>query len=127
MSKNQKSTRKSLSESVAKKLVLNELIKEKYANFSEFLGEIDFGTFSHTITLQEYQQSALKHAIIALKLYMGDINQNHSDYAQIEAFNDNADSLLRAYRTYQRQNLITPIERSDINRVKSYLLYKHWL
>ena len=125
MSKNQKP--KSMSASVAKKLVLNEIIKANYKDFSEFLGEIDFGTFSHTITLQEYQQSALKHALIALKLYMGDINQNHSNYAQIEIFNDNAKSLLLAYRTYQRQNLITPIELSDINRVKSYLLYKHWL
>ena len=119
MSKNQKP--KSMSESVAKKLVLNEIIKENYKNFSEFLGEIDFATFSHSITLQEYQQSALKHALIALKLYMGDISQNHSDYAQIEAFNDNADSLLRAYRTYQRQNLITPIERSDINRASFWM------
>lgn len=121
MSKAKNQKPKSMSESVAKKLVLNEIIKENYKDFGEFLGEIDFGTFSHTITLQEYQQSALKHALIALKLYMGDINQNHSDYAQIEAFNDNAESLLRAYRTYQRQNLITPIERSDINRASFWM------
>ena len=62
--------------------MLNEIIKENYKDFSEFLGEIDFGTFSHSTTLQEYQQSALKHGLIALKLYMGDINQNHRDCAQ---------------------------------------------
>ena len=121
MPKNQKSTRKSLSESVAKKLALNEIIKESYKDFGEFLQGLDFSAFSHSIALQEYQQAAIKNALIALKLYMGDINQNHSDYTQIEAFNDNAEALLRTYHAYQRQNLLSPIARNEINRASFWM------
>lgn len=112
---------KSLSKSVAKKLVLNEIIKENYKDFSEFLRELDFGTFSYSITLQDYQQAALKNALIALKLYMGDTDDNHKDLRNIERFADNALSLLDAYHTYQKQNLMPQIKRSEINRASFWM------
>lgn len=113
--------RKSISKSVAKKLVLNEIIKEKYKDFDEFLRELEFGTFSYSITLQDYQQTALKNALIALKLYMGDTDDNHKDLRNIERFQDNALSLLNAYHTYQKQNLMPQIKRSEINRASFWM------
>lgn len=117
MSKSQKS----LSKSVAKKLILSEIIKENYKDFDEFLRELDFGAFSYSITLQDYQQSALKNALIALKLYMGDIDDNHKDLRNIARFNDNALSLLDAYRTYQKQNLMPQINKREINRASFWM------
>lgn len=112
---------KSLRKSVAKKLVLNEIIKEHYKDFDEFLRELEFGTFSYSITLQDYQQAALKNALIALKLYMGDTEDNHKDLRDIERFQDNTLSLLNAYHTYQKQNLMPQIKRSEINRASFWM------
>ncbi|ETD22209.1 DEAD/DEAH box helicase family protein [Helicobacter macacae] len=112
---------KSLSKSVAKKLVLNEIIKEHYKDFDEFLRELEFGTFSYSITLQDYQQAALKNALIALKLYIGDTEDNHKNLRDIERFQDNALSLLNAYHTYQKQNLMPQIKRSEINRASFWM------
>lgn len=117
MSKKQKS----MSESVAKKLILNEIIKDNYKHFSEFLSELELSAFSHTISLQEYQQSALKCALIALKLYMGESAQNHSDETQIVKFKTSAQELLKAYHSYQRQNLSSLIDRNEINRASFWM------
>lgn len=117
MSKKQKS----MSESVAKKLILNEIIKDNYKYFSEFLSELELSAFSHTISLQEYQQSALKCALIALKLYMGEITQNHSNETQIVKFKTSAQELLKAYQSYQRQNLNSLIDRNEINRASFWM------
>lgn len=106
---------------MAKKLILSEIIKENYKDFDEFLRELDFGAFSYSITLQDYQQSALKNALIALKLYMGDIDDNHKDLRNIARFNDNALSLLDAYRTYQKQNLMPQINKREINRASFWM------
>ncbi|TQR53156.1 hypothetical protein DMC01_11835 [Campylobacter troglodytis] len=51
-----------MSENLAKKLVSNELIKQKNAEFSEFLEGLEFEKFSRSISLQDYQQGALKNA-----------------------------------------------------------------
>lgn len=117
----QQSIHKSMSESVAKKLVLNEIIKDNYKYFSEFLSELELSAFSHTISLQEYQQSALKCALIALKLYMGESAQNHSDEVQIVKFKTSAQELLKAYHSYQRQNLSSLIDRNEINRASFWM------
>ena len=41
-----------------KELILNKIISKKYNEFDNFLKGLDFKTFSHNITLQEYQQAA---------------------------------------------------------------------
>lgn len=101
--------------------MLNEIIKEHYKDFDEFLRELEFGTFSYFIALQDYQQVALKNALIALKLYMGDTEDNHKDLRNIEQFQDNALSLLNAYHAYQKQNLMPQIKRSEINRASFWM------
>ena len=121
MSKILKTKPKSLIESVGKKLVLNEIIKEKCAEFNESLQGLEFSAFSHSISLQDYQQAALKNALIALRLYMGKVRQNHSDCTQIEAFEYNASELLSEYHSYQRRNSMSLIKANEINRASFWM------
>ena len=66
-----KSTRVSLKNkaTLEKKLILKEILAPKIQNFESLFASLEFGSFSHTISLQEYQIAALKSAITALSLY----------------------------------------------------------
>ena len=82
-----------------KELILNKIISKKYNEFDNFLKGLDFKTFSHNITLQEYQQAAIKNALISLKLYT-----------------NNAEDLYFEYMQYKKENPALKIERKEINR-----------
>ena len=82
-----------------KELILNKIISKKYSEFNNFLKGLDFKTFSHNISLQEYQQASLKNALISLKLYT-----------------NNAEDLYFEYMQYKKENPAFKIERSEINR-----------
>ncbi|WP_307971903.1 DEAD/DEAH box helicase family protein [uncultured Brachyspira sp.] len=97
MYKKQQKTSKPTAEQ--KELILNKIISKKYNEFDNFLKGLDFKTFSHNITLQEYQQAAIKNALISLKLYM-----------------NNAEDLYFEYMQYKKENPALKIERNEINR-----------
>lgn len=65
-----------------KELILNKIISKKYNEFDNFLKGLDFKTFSHNITLQEYQQAAIKNALISLKLYTNNAEDLYFEYMQ---------------------------------------------
>lgn len=50
-------------------IFLERFIDERAAEFIEAFKDYEFEKFSHEISLQEYQQRALKNAIIALRLF----------------------------------------------------------
>ena len=79
-----------MSENLAKKLVSNELIKQKNAEFSEFLEGLEFKPFRIALAYKIISKVHLK--MLALRLYMG--KQNHRDYAEIELFENNASKFL---------------------------------
>lgn len=95
--KKQQKTSKATAEQ--KELILNKIISKKYNEFDNFLKGLDFKTFSHNITLQEYQQAAIKNALISLKLYT-----------------NNAEDLYFEYMQYKKENPALKIERNEINR-----------
>ena len=66
-----KSTRVSFKNkaTLEKKLILKEILAPKIQNFESLFAPLEFGSFSHSISLQEYQIAALKSAIVALSLY----------------------------------------------------------
>ena len=82
-----------------KELVLYKIISKKYSEFENFLKGIDFKTFSFDITLQEYQQAAIKNALISLKLYT-----------------NNAEDLYFEYMQYKKENPSFSIMQNQINR-----------
>lgn len=82
-----------------KELILNKIINKKYNQFDNFLKGIDFKTFSFDITLQEYQQAAIKNALISLKLYT-----------------NNAEDLYFEYTRYKNENPALSIMQNQINR-----------
>ncbi|WP_301048651.1 DEAD/DEAH box helicase family protein, partial [Helicobacter rodentium] len=66
-----KSTRVSFKNkaTLEKKLILKEILAPKIQDFESLFASLEFDSFSHTISLQDYQISALKSAIAALSLY----------------------------------------------------------
>lgn len=66
-----KSTRVSLKNkaTLEKKLILKEILAPKIQDFESLFASLELQSFSHTITLQEYQIASLKSAIAALSLY----------------------------------------------------------
>lgn len=82
-----------------KELILNKIISKKYNEFDNFLKGIDFKTFSFDITLQEYQQAAIKNGLISLKLYT-----------------NNAEDLYFEYMQYTKENPTLSIMQNQINR-----------
>lgn len=83
----------------SKNLILNNIIGEKYNQFDKFLQNLDFKSFCKDITLQEYQQGALKNALISLKLY-----------------NDSKENLFLEYK-----NADAKIEKNEINRASFWM------
>ena len=82
-----------------KELILNKIISKKYNEFDNFLKGLDFKTFLFDITLQEYQQAAIKNALISLKLYT-----------------NNAEDLYFEYMQYKKENPALSIMQNQINR-----------
>lgn len=68
----------------SKNLILNKIINERYNIFDSFLKNLDFKSFSNNITLQDYQQAAIKNALISLKLYLNDAQNLYFEYLKFE-------------------------------------------
>ena len=81
-----KSTRVSLKNkaTLEKKLILKEILAPKIQNFESLFASLEFGSFSHTISLQEYQIAALKSAITALSLYTQSPDSLYHNYLECE-------------------------------------------
>ena len=79
-----KSTRVSLKNkaTLEKKLILKEILAPKIQNFESLFASLEFGSFSHTISLQEYQIAALKSAIAALSLYTQSPDSLYQNYLE---------------------------------------------
>ena len=67
-----------------KKLILKEILAPKIQNFESLFASLEFGSFSHSITLQEYQIAALKSAIAALSLYTQSPDSLYQSYLECE-------------------------------------------
>lgn len=61
------------------KLVLNEIIQELRSEYESIYKDKDLKSFSHAISLQEYQVAALENALTVLKIYM---QENGGKYSQ---------------------------------------------
>jgi len=79
-----KSTRVSLKNkaTLEKKLILKEILAPKIQNFESLFAPLEFGSFSHSISLQEYQIAALKSAITALSLYTQSPDSLYQSYLE---------------------------------------------
>lgn len=79
-----KSTRVSFKNkaTLEKKLILKEILAPKIQNFESLFASLEFGSFSHSISLQEYQISALKSAIAALNLYTQSPDSLYQSYLE---------------------------------------------
>lgn len=79
-----KSTRVSFKNkaTLEKKLILKEILAPKIQNLESLFASLEFGSFSHSITLQEYQISALKSAIAALNLYTQSSDSLYQNYLE---------------------------------------------
>lgn len=79
-----KSTRVSLKNKVTleKKLILKEILAPKIQNLESLFASLEFDSFSHTISLQEYQIAALKNAIAALNLYTQSPDSLYQSYLE---------------------------------------------
>lgn len=79
-----KSTRVSFKNkaTLEKKLILKEILAPKIQNFESLFVSLEFGSFSHSISLQEYQISALKSAIAALNLYTQSPDSLYQSYLE---------------------------------------------
>lgn len=77
-----KSTRVSLKNkaTLEKKLILKEILAPKIQNFESLFASLEFSSFSHSITLQEYQIAALKSAIATLSLYTQSPDSLYQNY-----------------------------------------------
>ncbi|WP_300718580.1 DEAD/DEAH box helicase family protein [Helicobacter sp. UBA3407] len=65
-----------------KKLILKEILAPKIQNFESLFASLEFGSFSHSISLQEYQITALKSAIAALSLYTQSPDSLYQSYLE---------------------------------------------
>lgn len=65
-----------------KKLILKEILAPKIQNFESLFAPLEFSSFSHSITLQEYQIAALKSAIAALSLYTQSPDSLYQSYLE---------------------------------------------
>ena len=71
---------KSTTQSAQKELILKEIIAPKIRDSQSLLSSFDLQSFSHTISLQDYQISALKSAITALNFYAQNANELYQGY-----------------------------------------------
>ncbi|WP_334088408.1 DEAD/DEAH box helicase family protein [Helicobacter typhlonius] len=67
-----------------KKLILKEILAPKIQNFESLFASLEFDSFSHSISLQEYQIAALKSAIAALSLYTQSPDSLYQSYLECE-------------------------------------------
>lgn len=65
-----------------KKLILKEILAPKIQNLESLFASLDLSSFSHTISLQDYQISALKSAIAALNLYTQNPDSLYQNYLE---------------------------------------------
>lgn len=65
-----------------KKLILKEILAPKIQDFESLFASLEFGSFSHSISLQEYQIAALKSAIAALSLYTQSPDSLYQNYLE---------------------------------------------
>ncbi len=65
-----------------KKLILKEILAPKIQDFESLFASLEFGSFSHSISLQEYQIAALKSAIAALSLYTQSPDSLYQSYLE---------------------------------------------
>lgn len=81
-----KSTRVSFKNkaNLEKKLILKEILAPKIQDFESLFASLEFSSFSHSITLQEYQIAALKSAIAALSLYTQSPDSLYQSYLECE-------------------------------------------
>lgn len=71
---------KSNTQSPQKELILKEIIAPKIQDSQSLLSSFDLQSFSHTISLQDYQIAALKSAIAALNFYAQNSNELYQRY-----------------------------------------------
>lgn len=67
-----------------KKLILKEILAPKIQDFESLFASLEFDSFSHSISLQEYQIAALKSAIAALSLYTQSPDSLYQSYLECE-------------------------------------------
>ncbi|WP_300955606.1 DEAD/DEAH box helicase family protein [uncultured Helicobacter sp.] len=67
-------------QSSQKELILKEIIAPKIQDSESLLSSFDLQSFSHTISLQDYQIAALKSAITALNFYVKNIDELYQSY-----------------------------------------------
>lgn len=79
-----KSTRVSFKNkaTLEKKLILKEILAPKIQNFESLFASLELQSFSHTISLQDYQIAALKNAIAALNLYTQSPDSLYQNYLE---------------------------------------------
>lgn len=79
-----KSTRVSFKNkaTLEKKLILKEILAPKIQDFESLFVSLEFGSFSHSISLQEYQIASLKSAIAALSLYTQSPDSLYQNYLE---------------------------------------------
>lgn len=79
-----KSTRVSLKNkaTLEKKLILKEILAPKIQNFESLFASLELQSFSHTISLQDYQIAALKNAIAVLNLYTQSPDSLYQNYLE---------------------------------------------
>lgn len=79
-----KSTRVSFKNkaTLEKKLILKEILAPKIQNLESLFASLELQSFSHTISLQDYQISALKSAIAALSLYTQSSDSLYQNYLE---------------------------------------------
>lgn len=79
-----KSTRVSFKNkaTLEKKLILKEILAPKIQDFESLFASLELHSFSHSITLQEYQIAALKSAIAALSLYTQSPDSLYQNYLE---------------------------------------------
>ncbi len=65
-----------------KKLILKEILAPKIQDFESLFASLEFDSFSHSISLQEYQIAALKSAIAALSLYTQSPDSLYQSYLE---------------------------------------------
>lgn len=79
-----KSTRVSFKNkaTLEKKLILKEILAPKIQSFESLFAYLEFSSFSHSISLQEYQIAALKSAIATLSLYTQSPDSLYQSYLE---------------------------------------------
>lgn len=90
---------KQSTKSSQKELILKDIIAPKIKDYDFLFANLDLSSFSYRFFLQDYQESAIKSAMTALKLYV-----------------DNPKELYDSYRDYQAQ-----IEKNLINTASFWM------